>query len=418
MQHSQENAAGRDTVVAPKPRQRLTSTRLTGIDAARGLALIGLMAVHILADYHEDTGDPTLSFSLFYGHSAALFAVLAGVGLALSTGAAHRHRGLRLRADRVGLAVRAAAIGVVALLLAAIIQPADPEASILLYYAVFFLLALPFLGLGPRALFLCALAFALVGPILMWQMDAVLPEWEESNPGVVELFSEPGAVASQLLLTGTYPALPYMTYLLAGMGIGRLDLGRASVQAWLVGAGAALAVLARTVSTVLLYAAGGYQALLKTPGMSPDDVDEALVFGPDGVPDSSAWWLAIATPHTNTPLALASSLGLAVLALGVFLLVSRRAGRWLLPLYALGAMTLTLYTGHLLALSLGVHEDQPALWYTVHVLTAAVFAVAWSRWMGRGPLERAVSAVVTRAKRLMEARTKPARAAAPPARVP
>src|SRR5690606_17092001 len=53
--------------------------RLIGIDAARGLALIGLIAVHILPD-ETAGGDPSLAWTLFSGDSAALFALLAGVG--------------------------------------------------------------------------------------------------------------------------------------------------------------------------------------------------------------------------------------------------------------------------------------------------------------------------------------------------
>lgn len=397
---SAEELSQKATVDLPAVGKSRTKRRLIGIDAARGLALIGLMAIHLLPSEDELTHDPTLSFTLFHGNSAALFALLAGVGLALSTGGRTPHRGPRLRADRIGLAVRAAMIGVVALVLAAIIQPADTEASILLYYAAFFLLALPFLGLGPRALFLCALAFGAIAPILMQQLTPVLPEWSESNPGILELFTEPVAVAGQLLLTGTYPALPYMTYLLVGLGIGRLDLRRANVQASLVGAGAALAILARTASWVLLYAVGGYEALLQSSGMSRDHLDEALVFGPDLHSGTNAWWLAIPTPHANVPLAIASSLGIALLVLGVFLLVAQRAGRWLEPLYAMGAMTLTLYTAHLVALSLELHEDQPALWFWANVLAAAAFAVVWSWRMGRGPLEKAVAVVVNRARGL------------------
>jgi uncharacterized membrane protein len=383
-------APGGKTGVVPPPRKRLI-----GIDAARGLALVGLIAVHILPATNEDTGDPTWSFNLFYGDSAALFALLAGVGLALTSGGQQPHAGRQMFADRAGLVARAAAIGVVALIVAAIIQPADPEDSILLYYAAFFLLAIPFLSLGSRALFISAAAFIVIAPILMQQLGPVLPEWSESNPGVVEVFTEPLSVVSQLLLTGTYPALPYMTFLLVGMGIGRLNLRSVRVQAILAGAGAALAVLANLVSSLLLYAFGGFEALLRTPEMTMDSLDEAIVYGPDLIPDDSGWWFALATPHTNMPLALASSLGIAMMVLGVFLLLSAKAGKWLKPLAAMGAMTLTLYSAHLITLAMGFHEEEPGLWFAVHVVVAGVFAWFWKQSRGRGPLEALVNRAVT-----------------------
>lgn len=372
--------------------------RLIGIDAARGLALIGLMAVHILPDSTED-GEPTLSWILFAGNSAALFALLAGVGLALSTGGTAAHRGRRMTANRIGLAVRAVLVGAIGLVISAILPWDPPADDILLYYAVFFLLAIPFLRMGPKALFASAAAFGLIAPVLMQQVGPVLPESSAYNHTLVTLLTEPVATGSELLLTGTYPALPYMAYILAGLGLGRLDLRSTRVQGLITAAGAVLAAVAHVASILLLRVAGGYQVLLDTAGMSEDTLDEALVFGPeDLVPDSSAWWQAIATPHTNTVLALASSLGLGMLVLGVFLLVSARTAKWMTPLAAMGSMTLTLYSLHLLALAPEVHYDEPVLWFTLHLVTAVAFAWLWHRRFGKGPLETVVGWAVNGAR--------------------
>ncbi|WP_345358449.1 heparan-alpha-glucosaminide N-acetyltransferase domain-containing protein [Citricoccus nitrophenolicus] len=376
--------------------------RLIGIDAARGLALIGLMAIHILPNYDEETGDPTLVWQLFSGDSAALFALLAGVGLALSSGGRTPHRGRQMTGGRVSLVVRAALIAVVALVIASLMpQNGEPPAySILMYYAAFFLLAIPFLQLGPKALFIGAAVFGIVSPLLLQQLPPVLPDWASYNPTVEHILADPASVASQLLLTGTYPALPYMTYILAGLGLGRLDLRNTRVQAAIAGLGAALAILANTTSYVLLYAAGGYQALLDT-GMTEDGLDEAIVYGPELVPDTSGWWLAIATPHANMPLAIAGSLGMALLAAGLFLLIANRAGRWLIPLAAMGAMTLTLYSVHLVALSFELHYYEPVLWFLAHLAAAVAFAWAWNHWIGQGPLEKIVSLAAKGTRRLV-----------------
>lgn len=48
--------------------------RLLGLDAARGVALLGMMAVHALL-LVDDDGNPTTAFTLAAGRSAALFAV-------------------------------------------------------------------------------------------------------------------------------------------------------------------------------------------------------------------------------------------------------------------------------------------------------------------------------------------------------
>jgi uncharacterized membrane protein len=378
----------------PTAPRKQNQQRLLGIDAARGLALIGLMAVHIFPSADEDTGEPTLAWTLFGGDSAALFALLAGMGLALSTGGSAPHRGRRMSGDRAGLVVRAVLVGIVGMVVAAILPWDPPAYGILLYYAVFFLLAIPFLSLRARHLFLAAAVFGVVTPVLIQRLGPVLPESSDYNHTLVTLFTEPVATVSELLLTGSYPALAYMTYLLVGLGLGRLNLRSRRVQALIAGVGAALAVLGNLLSWLLLHAAGGYQALLATEDLTAESLDEALVFGPDVLPTASGWWLAIATPHTNMPLALAASLGISMLVGGVVLLVAARAGRWLAPLAAMGTMTLTLYTAHLLALAPEVHDEEPVLWFGLHLAAAGAFAWAWQRRFGKGPLERAVSRTV------------------------
>ena len=126
--------------------------RLVGIDAARGLALVGLMAIHILPSWNEETGEASFTWRVFSGDSAALFALLAGVGLALTSGGRHPHEGKAMTADRIGLAVRAVLIAIVGLWIGTLMPEDPPAYSILLYYGVFSLLAIPFLHAGPKAL--------------------------------------------------------------------------------------------------------------------------------------------------------------------------------------------------------------------------------------------------------------------------
>ncbi|WP_229577902.1 heparan-alpha-glucosaminide N-acetyltransferase domain-containing protein [Kocuria rhizophila] len=379
------------------PRKR----RLVGIDAARGLALIGLMAIHLLPAWNEQTGEASWSWRLFSGHSAALFALLAGVGLALGSGTRQPREGRALTADRVSVLVRALLIVTVGMTVNAAMPEDPPAYNILFYYGMFFILAIPFLHVRPKTLFIWAAGFGILSPLLMQRMLDVLPEWWYYNPTLPNVLSNPAGTLSQLLLTGNYPALPYMTYLLVGMGLGRLDLRAVRTQVRLVIVGVALTVLAQLVSAVLLYGLGGYSVLQEASRLSESTLDEILVWGTGSLPTDTGWWLAITTPHSNTPLAIATSLGLSLAVLGVFLLISQKIGDWLLPLSAMGSMTLTLYSAHLLALSLELHYDSPYLWYLVHVLVAAVFAAIWQRTLGQGPLERVVAYCAKGTRRLV-----------------
>lgn len=81
-------------------RARLGSgARLLGVDVARSLALIGMMSVHIFAAFRPD-GSLHPAYVVAAGRSAALFAVLAGVGLALATGGQQPLVGRHVRAAR------------------------------------------------------------------------------------------------------------------------------------------------------------------------------------------------------------------------------------------------------------------------------------------------------------------------------
>src|SRR5690349_17850231 len=71
------------SVDPPRAPARGIPGRIVGIDYARFLALAGMMATH-LWNVSEAGGPPALSGAL-QGKAAALFAVLAGVGIALST---------------------------------------------------------------------------------------------------------------------------------------------------------------------------------------------------------------------------------------------------------------------------------------------------------------------------------------------
>ncbi|PWF85913.1 hypothetical protein CIK52_08740 [Kocuria rosea] len=390
-EHAAATRGGGTAVLnVPGASGRRTRRRLVGVDAARGFALLGMVAVHTLPFWDAENERASLSWSLFAGHSAALFATLAGVSLAFLSGGRTPHSGRRLAGDRAGLVGRAAVIALVGFLVGFVALPVD---NILIYYGMFFLLAIPFLGLRIRHLLISAAAFTVLAPFLMqWAVD-VLPAHVYGNPTLWNLVTDPVTVLSQLLLTGTYPALPYMAYLCAGIALGRMNLTSRRVQLWLVGAGAALALLSWTVSMGALLALGVYDRIWEaTPWLTEEQIDEILVFGPDpSLPTTTLWWLMVPAPHSNTPVALLLSLGMAAFALGAFLLLARLIGKTLTPLAAAGSMTFTLYTLHLLFLGTGVYELHPGFWFWMQVAVFGLLAVAWQRAVGQGPLEKLVA---------------------------
>lgn len=377
--------------------------RLTGVDVARGLALFGMMATHVFDTFTDDNTVSGVTV-VAAGRSAATFALLAGVSLAFLSGGRTAVRGGERRAVSAGLVVRAALIGAVGLALGSLGSDID---LILAFYALLFLLAIPLLGLSPKVLVALAAVLVAVGPVLLVAAAAAGVEFgERDDPTLVSLVTEPLGVLSQLLVTGEYPVVLYLAYLCVGLAVGRLDLGSARLAWWLLGVGLAMALTARAVSSVLLHQLGGLDRLVEQSGVRGDAawVRTSLLWDADQ--GDSWWYLALAAPHSHTQLDLLHTVGSALAVLGASLLVTRVAGvqRLLAPLAAAGAITLTLYSAHVVVLWTEVLHKQMRLQYVLLVMGSLVLAVHWRRRHRHGPLEGVVTALSTRARRAVLAR--------------
>ena len=373
--------------------------RLAGVDAARGLALLGMMATHVFTTFESNAElTPTWAGLVFSGRASALFAVLAGVGLALSTGKQQPLQGPQLWAARRGIALRALVVGAVGLSLGGL---EVNIAIILVHYAVLFLCVLPFLGLDVKHLLVLAAGWVLVSPALAFLLRPWLlaaeprlqlghnPQWED--------LSTPAVLLGDLFLTGYYPVLQWIAYLLIGLAIGRLALTKAAVPVMLLAVGTVVAVLAKWLSVLLMEDLGGraaLQASLLNPSYPLESLLQVNLAGIDQT--GSAWWLATSAPHSGTTLDLLHTSGVAAAVVGVCLLLGRvvqRTGRdLLLPLRGAGAMTLSFYPAQLCGRASRYGQPLPAGWtvegvywvqaVTILVLGALVAALAW-----RGPLE-------------------------------
>jgi hypothetical protein len=357
-----------------------------GVDAARALALVGMFAAHILPPGRG--GAETIAGAIVEGRSSALFAVLAGVGVALGSGGQRRPPDA---AAHLGAAAALVVRGALVTLLGLWLVRFDaPVAVILAYYGVLFVAGAPLLRLPARVLAAGAVGTCVLAPVLSHLLRAGLPQGPGEQPGLAAL-AAPGDLLVTLTLTGYYPALPWLTYLLAGMAVGRLDLRSVRTAGALLAGGIGLAVLPAGASALVLGPGGGAAEL----GIG---AIERRRYGT--TPTDSWWWLAIDTPHTGTPFDLASTTGSALAVLGAALLVARYARVLAVVPAAVGAIPLTLYTLHVLALAAMPptpgSEGELLLW---HVAGAVVVAVAL--WLAglRGPLEWAVSSAAGLARR-------------------
>ena len=384
--------------------------RLVGLDLARALAVFGMYIVHIapMPSAGNDLG--SWVYSLAEGRSSALFATLAGFSLMLIAGRLEPKTGLAGRQAKARIAIRA----VILLALGTVLAMEYGDVIILAYYGVYFLLALLLVRLGAKRLAIIAAGIALVMPQLafvlkMWLSDSVQQNINAYDP--LEKLSSVGVL--DLLLTGLYPTITWMAFVIAGMALARLDLTAATVQLRLAALGASLTVgayglaaLLGGTSAVLSFGGGGGPSSGSGAGsMGSGSMGSGSMGSGSGGPVQSASDLLGAVSHTGTTLDTIGCLGVAILVIvGATVAIDRlpRLRRLAKPVIAVGTMSLTAYVGHFLAQSAwpasGAGTTKSWVPVLTYILGAIVFAAIWSRFFRRGPLEYLLNAATRPAK--------------------
>lgn len=377
--------------------------RILGLDLARGIALFAMIVTHIF-ELSDPAGFPTWA-AVFAGRASALFAVLAGCSLVLSTRSRLAGDG-RLRDAAPSVFIRAGSIIVIGLCLGTV---STFVAVILVNYGIMFALAFVFLRLRAWALFVLAGLWMIVSPIVSmiirseadWFPNYLSMSWSD--------LLMPGPMFSDLFFTGYYPIVQWMSYILLGMAIAKTDINRRLPQIFAVGVG--LVIAGKGISWLLLNSGGGYAALTQISALDGTDLNAALYTGSYGTtPTSSWWWLAISGPHSGTPFDLIATAGtaLATIALSQALVVLLGSGTWwLAPLTAPGSLPLSIYSIHVVMLQFTrpLIGENPAFGaevatretveFLVNVVVLIGFAVLWKLAVGRhGPLEEGIALLI------------------------
>ncbi|AXE87445.1 DUF418 domain-containing protein [Streptomyces sp. Go-475] len=377
-----------------------TMGRLVGVDLARALAVFGMYIVHIGPPLSATSGVGSWIRYISDGHSSVLFATLAGFSLMLIAGRREPKTGLAGRQAKARIVIRA----VILLALGTVLAMEFGGVIILGFYGVYFLLALPLVRLSARTLAIIAAAFALVTPQLAFLLNSLLTSSVQESINAYDplrRLSEVGVL--DLLLTGFYPALTWMSFVIAGMALGRLDLSSGTVQKRLAVFGAALTAVAYGMS-LLLAGKGALRSLAEGGASSGGSGSVPLDSG--SLPDMPASLLLTAGPHSGTTFDIIGSVGVAILVIvGATVLMDRlpRLRRLAAPVIAVGTMSLTAYVGHfviqpMLSVPAGTGTQQSWVPLIMFVLGAIVFAAIWSRFFRRGPLEYLLNAATMPAK--------------------
>ena len=329
----------------------VATRRLVGIDAARGLALCGMLLAHFLKGDAGDPGWLRLVGDVGDGRAAPLFCLVLGVG-----------SGLYLRRRRpLGLVRR----GLVLLVLGLAIWPLVDRVYLILPHYGLLLVAvaacsrLPTRWLLPVALTCWALPSTVVSIVDGHGLRAA-----EQPSSYADLLDVPHLLW-QLLWSGGYPLVGWAGFALVGLWLARHDLADATLAKRM-----ALVGVATSVTQLL-----------------------AVALRSAAAPGSAAFWDS--TAHSNQLAWYVAATGSAVAVLGLCLLFGRAAaGR---PFALLGNQALSLYLLHIVigAVIVWPWRDRVAPPLGLQLLVVAGVAVvlwavaaAWSRHLGAGPLER------------------------------
>lgn len=308
--------------------------RLLGVDAARGLAIVGMLVVHLTI--------PEGLLTIPAGRSSALFGVLVGTTLTLLTGGAEPPgRSTRARL-RLSITLRGAALIMIGLALWEI--PGLPFAVIIDVYGALILVLIPLL-FAPRPVLIGAAAlFAIGGSLIVNRIGFIYVPQDQRL----------AVLPSVWFVTGQYPGLVFIVYLLMGMIAGRSGLDQRKTQITMIATGALLALTGYGVGAVV-------------PGQ-------------------------FATPHSNTLWEVLGDGGVALTAIGLAQLVAPLpiARTALTPLAALGSMSLTVYVLQVIAVLVWPFSYLSTTLLWSMVVGSVLFALVWRRLLGSGPLERIV----------------------------
>ena len=192
-------------------------------------------------------------------------------------------------------------------------------------------------------------------------------------------------------------SLPRLDHLVAVVPVG------ASRAIWAeVPGGAALAAASVLVSDLLIARPGVWGTLVETfvGPAAVESLSANLERGLYGTtPTGSWWWLAVRAPHSGTPFDLAHTIGTSLLVIALCVTAGRLAPRLLAVAFGAGAMTLTLYSAHVVLRSPGLWDSDTMSTFLGQVALVLLVGAAFRLARRRGPLEAGVGEVQAAVRR-------------------
>ncbi|MDQ0898651.1 DUF418 domain-containing protein [Paenibacillus sp. V4I7] len=349
----------------------MSGERITGLDLARAISILGMMFVNFkIAMGAEGSGPAWLSWfaSLFEGRASAVFVVLAGIGFTIMTRKARVGDTGLLRKQRVIVWKRSLYL----LLLGFILILFGWSADILHYYALFLFIASFLIRAFGKMLLGAAVIIWLSAQWFLLKYDYTAG-WDSSFHTYLDFWTVNGFLRNTWF-NGFHPAIPWFCFFLVGMWFGRLKFSEASVRKkWLI-----ISLIAWVGSEIISLAA------LKIGGTYLGTEIAVYLFQTKPMPPNMLYMSS------------ATSSAILVILLCIYLAESKYARSIVHALIETGQMTLTHYVTHVIVglgiLEIfGILENGSLIFSMLYAVTyfvvAIVFSLIWKRKFKRGPLE-------------------------------
>ncbi|WOZ38935.1 DUF418 domain-containing protein [Paenibacillus polymyxa] len=304
------------SVTEPRRKTHSIKGRLVALDAARGLAVLGMYLQHF-------GSNPSVS-AIVSGNTTLLFVLCGGISYSIM-GQRMMDRGAEATAFRARMLARAVFVDIIGYLL---IMLNTSYGIILPAYAAMFVLALMLFRRSTRTIVTTAVVLLVTAPPLMILGSSIFSK-------AYLLGDIAGGPMSALALTPAF---------VAGMAIGRVDLTRLRTALSLAGSGIVMLVIGKVMAAFVLpnWNLHFEQWLISVQGTAPVQPDEYAIWPLNT--ESPMWQLLLGTaPHTASTFQTMIGLGISFLVMGVTCLVSKKTSAVLMPFAAVGRVALTMY---------------------------------------------------------------------------
>ncbi|WP_420601256.1 DUF418 domain-containing protein [Flagellimonas sp.] len=347
--------------------------RIIGIDVARSLAIIGMVIVNFKIAF-GDHGNPLLkSFvQLFEGKAAAIFVVLAGIGIAFMSNSALANNNLsKLKSTKTKILKRALFLFVIGLLYIPIW-----EADILHFYGIYMLVTLLVLGRSSKMVFWSGLSLIFIYPLLLsvinYDTNWDFQTFEYSN------FWTANGFLTNLFVNGFHPVIPWAAFMLIGLWYGKQDLSNSKFLSRSIWISLSVFVTTLVLSKLSIF--------ILAEGNPVTENDLKQILGTSPMPPLPFYMLA--------------SGSFSIFVISICIIFSRKFDKN--PIIQLlkktGQLALTFYVAHVVIGMIAIYLIDPAKMGSYTITFSFLYALAfsalciffahfWTRFHKVGPLE-------------------------------